>query len=396
MTSLHASSGDPSGKPEDSASPTDALLGGRYRLGDLLGRGGMASVYRAEDEMLGRTVAVKIFSDEPGPQASADRKRSEVRVLASLNHPALVTIFDANVETATHPYLVMELVDGPTLHTRLQSGPLLATDAVATVKDLSEALAVVHAAGIVHRDIKPSNVLLTQRSGDRAFRPKLADFGIATIADSTRLTMPGTLIGTAAYLAPEQLRDSTPAAAADIYSLGLVVLECLTGERAFPGTPAESMSARMFSNPVMPQSVPVALRKLIADMTARNPEDRPTAADVARQAELAQRELLSGGSSDELVTMPVVEDAAQDAPTLLLTEPDAPTLLLTERMTATPQARLRRTRLWALIVAGVFVAALCVGVAASFPTTPASPPELPATEAPLSTHLQQLLETVTP
>lgn len=375
---------------------TGDLVGGRYRLGVLLGRGGMASVYRAEDEMLGRAVAIKIFSDEPGPQASADRKRSEVRVLASLNHPALVTVFDANVEAADHPYLVMELVDGPALHTRLQSGPLPATDVVAMVKDLSEALAVVHAAGIVHRDIKPSNVLLTQRSGDRAFRPKLADFGIATIVDSTRLTMPGTLIGTAAYLAPEQLRDSTPAAPADIYSLGLVVLECLTGERAFPGTPAESMSARMFSDPVMPQSVPLALRQLIADMTARDPENRPTAADLTRQAELAQRELLSGDSSDQLVTMPLAEDMGQDAPTLLLTETDEPTLLITERMAATPPARPRRTRLWALATAGVLVAALGIGVAISVPTTPANPPELPATEAPLSTHLQQLLETVTP
>ena len=272
---------------EVGVSPAGSLLGDRYRVGELIGRGGMARVYRAEDEVLGRAVAVKVFTQDTDTHTQGDRKRSEVRVLASLNHPALVTVFDANLEAEPSAYLVMELVEGPPLHERLASRSMSTAEVVTMAKDLSDALAVVHAVGIVHRDIKPSNVLLTSERARRGGRAKLADFGIAQLADGTRLTMPGTFMGTAAYLAPEQLRGAQPASAADIYSLGLVLLEAFTGERAFPGTPAESLAARTVSDPGMPQAVPVAMRDLLADMTARNPDDRPTAAEVFERASAA-------------------------------------------------------------------------------------------------------------
>lgn len=379
--------------------PTERRLSDRYRVGALLGRGGMASVYSAEDELLGRTVAIKIFADEPEP-GMGDRKRSEMRVLASLSHPALVTVFDASIDAEPHPYLVMEYVAGPALHERLASGPLPADQVARMTRELAEALSVVHTAGIVHRDIKPSNVLLT--SG--VVSAKLADFGIATIVDATRLTTPGTLMGTVAYLAPEQLSDSTPAPAADIYSLGLVVLESVTGERAFPGTTAESMSARVMGDPRMPQSVPPALRSLIAAMTARDPAARPTASRVAELADAATRELAAGGLSDLLATMAVTEAGtpaeqrteALDAPTRAFTAAHTAVLSEQQPTESQPTGRRPRTRLIASVLAGVLVLGLVVGAFALGTPAPAEPPQLPAMDAPLGEHFEQLLEAVTP
>lgn len=353
----------------------------------------MASVYRAEDELLGRTVAIKVFADEPEPGAG-DRKRSEMRVLASLSHPALVTVFDASIDAQPHPYLVMEYVDGPALHERLARGPLPAGQVARMTRELAEALAVVHAAGIVHRDIKPSNVLLT--SG--AVSAKLADFGIATMVDATRLTTPGTLMGTVAYLAPEQLSDSVPAPAADIYSLGLVVLESVTGERAFPGTAAESMSARLVSDPRVPQSVPPALRSLVVAMTARDASGRPTASRVAELAEAATRELATGVPADPTATMAVT---SAGAPVEQKTEViDTPTRAFTAAHTTVlsapqPAERKPRTRLIAVVTAGVLLLGLVVGAIVLGTPPPAEPPQLPALDAPLSEHFEQLLEAVT-
>jgi len=375
--------GAPSGVP---------VAGDRYVVGELLGRGGMASVYRAEDTLLGRTVAIKFFAEEADSHAHGDRKRSEVRVLASLNHPALVTVFDANLEAEPSAYLVMEFVDGPALHERLAAGPLPATEAVRMLADLSEALTVVHGAGIVHRDIKPSNVLLTAASGGRASRAKLADFGIAQLADGTRLTMPGSFMGTAAYLAPEQLANAKPAPAADIYSLGLVILETITGERAFPGTAAESASARVVSDPSIPQSVPVALREVLSSMTAREPHQRPTAARVVEMATQAARELPVEAPSAALATAAM----SADAPTRVFTAPQASDA--TERLhpeQPAPARRLRRVGVIAIV--GALVAALAVGVALPLLTPPApASPVLPTVEDPLGAHLDQLLEAVTP
>lgn len=370
-----------------------ALLGDRYRLGPLLGRGGMGSVYRADDEMLGRVVAIKVFSEDPKSGGSADRKRSEMRVLASLNHPGLISVFDANLDAEPSAYLVMEFVDGPTLHERLLSGALTPPEVASMAKGLGEALEVVHAGGVIHRDIKPSNVLLTARRSGGVMHAKLADFGIATLVDATRLTVPGTLIGTAAYLAPEQLGSGAPAPSADIYSLGLVLLECLTGSRAFPGTPAESVSARLVSDPLIPQSVPVALRALLVAMTAREPAERPSASEVVEMAELAERDLLSERSSDALATMPSPVDDSGDQKTLLLT---APTEIVTPAPGPASDSPRKSLRTQVIVGAGVLLTALCIGVASQFWGAPASRPQLPATDAPLSEHLETLLETVTP
>ncbi len=202
----------------------DMLIEGRYRILDVIGRGGMADVYRARDERLGRLVAIKRLRETVDDRRAEARARSEALLLARLSHPSLVTLFDAGVEEG-RPYLVMELIDGPSLAVQAPSEP----DAVATVgAQLADGLAYMHGESLVHRDLKPANVLVAPTAIPWE-RVKLADFGIARLVDATHLTATGTAIGTAAYLAPEQVRGTPVGPEADVWSLGLILLECLTG-----------------------------------------------------------------------------------------------------------------------------------------------------------------------
>lgn len=265
--------------------PTRPLLDGRYRLGECVGRGGMARVYRAQDVVLGRTVAIKTW-DPDAEGAVPGRPHVETSVLASLDHPALVTLFDAQLAPGRAQYIVMEMVEGSTLAARIAEGPLSSSEAAALAVDLSEALQVVHGAGIVHRDIKPSNVLLSDapRAG-RLSGAKLADFGISALIGADRVTSPGMLLGTAAYLAPEQVRGAPPAPSADIYSFALVLLEALTGQRAFPEAEGIGTAfARLEAAPSMPEGLDPAWVALLSQMTAMEPEARPAAADVTAAA----------------------------------------------------------------------------------------------------------------
>lgn len=266
--------------------PTSALLGGRYALHESIGRGAMAEVFRADDVVLGRTVAVKMLRTAPDGSLLAPRARTEMSLLASLNHHSLVTLYDAMVAPGHVPYLVMELVDGPTLAERLHDGPMDAGEVAQLGAQLASALHVVHEAGIVHRDVKPSNILLaTDPVPGRRPRAKLADFGVAYLADGERFTSPGMVIGTAAYLAPEQVRGAQPAPPADIYSLGLVLREALTGERAFPdATGIGAITARLIESPGLPDDLGEEWVALLGRMIAFDPEDRPTALEVAELA----------------------------------------------------------------------------------------------------------------
>ena len=202
------------------------LVGGRYRVTSLLGRGGMAEVYRAVDGQTGEDVAVKLLHATAGSRWS----EREIRALSRLHHPAIVRLRDTGVEGPGR-YLVLDLVDGEPLADTLQRGALPAGVATELLAIVADGVQHAHDAGIVHRDIKPANILL-----DRSGRPHLADFGIARLIDATATTGAGFVIGTASYLAPEQVRADRVGPAADVYALGLVLLECLTGERAFPGT----------------------------------------------------------------------------------------------------------------------------------------------------------------
>ncbi|MBY6538431.1 serine/threonine protein kinase [Rhodococcus sp. BP-349] len=266
-------------------SGTPRLVAGRYALGPVLGRGGVSDVFRATDRTLGRAVAVKLFrSDDHTPH---DRRRieSEMRTLASLTHPGLVTLHDAGAESDVvgydGPYLVMEFVDGATLST-FRAGGALPPEVVRQIgHQVAQALAHIHAVGIVHRDVKPANILITHDEAE--LRAKLTDFGIARIVDSDPLTEHGTAVGTAHYLSPEQATGEPTGPASDVYSLGLVLTECLTGRMVFEGSAIAAAIARLHRDPVIPDGLGPAWVALLTDMTSRAPADRPTAADVARR-----------------------------------------------------------------------------------------------------------------
>ncbi|WP_066516406.1 serine/threonine-protein kinase [Curtobacterium ammoniigenes] len=260
------------------------LLAGRYALGEVLGRGGMSTVYRARDTVLGRQVAVKLLNAASSDPTLVRRGRSEIAAMSALGHHALVTLFDADAveyDGEERTYLVMELVDGPTLDRRIERGPIGAADLRQMTLDLVEALHIVHAAALVHRDIKPANILLapTHVPG-REFAAKLGDFGIASVVDGTRVTATGTIIGTAAYLSPEQALGKPVGPAADVYALGLVLLEAATGTRAFPGPLMESITARLTGDPVIPGTLGTEWGSLLTAMTARDPEARPTTEQI--------------------------------------------------------------------------------------------------------------------
>jgi eukaryotic-like serine/threonine-protein kinase len=248
------------------------VFGDRYVIEALLGRGGMAEVYRARDVAADRTVAVKALRVEV---TDARRFDAETQLLARLDHRNLVRLLDSG-QRAGGPYLVLELVDGPTVAERVARGPLAVDDVRRLGEDIARALTYVHAQGVIHRDVKPSNILLPPDG-----RALLADFGVARVADGTRLTEPESMIGTAAYLAPEQLGPAEVTGAADVYALGLVLVEALSGRPAFTGTPQEMLAARVARDPWIPPALPRPWTGLLHAMTARDPAARPDAAAIA-------------------------------------------------------------------------------------------------------------------
>jgi eukaryotic-like serine/threonine-protein kinase len=252
-----------------------SMLASRYRLVRLLGRGGMAEVYEAIDGVLGRRVAVKVFGGETEIATSQARQQLEIQALARLQHPNIVAVFDAGTD-ADASFVVMQLIDGVTLAERIRASAVAPAETARVGKAVADALTHVHSFGMVHRDIKPSNILCA--ANGTIF---LTDFGIVRLIDTTRLTQHGT-IGTVSYLAPEQVRGEDVGTAADIYALGLVLLECLTGAPEYPGSSAESAVARLSRPPHVPTTVPQSWTDLLTEMTAYDPAARPSACEVAR------------------------------------------------------------------------------------------------------------------
>jgi serine/threonine protein kinase len=263
--------------PDEAAALGDVprVVAGRYELGSVLGAGSSAVVHRARDLRRGVEVAIKCFRPG-GTERDLRQQRQEMALLARLDHPGLVRLHDGGLVDDC-PFVVTDLVEGPTLAERIASGPPLAPGAVRRLgAQLADALAYVHAAGIVHRDVKPANVLLGTGG-----RPRLADFGIARALEATAATADGCVVGTAAYLAPEQVRGERVAPATDVYALGLVLLEALTGRREYPGAAVESATARLYRSPAVPDGLPGGLGTVLTAMTQDDPRRRPPAAAVA-------------------------------------------------------------------------------------------------------------------
>jgi serine/threonine-protein kinase len=234
----------------------------------------MASVLLAEDERLGRQVAIKRLHAE-SPEDTAQRFRREARLGASLNHPNLVSVYDI-VTDDEGVLIVMEYVAGETLRDAIERGPLEPARAIEVLRALAEALEHAHDEGIVHRDVKPANVLLGSDG-----RVKLADLGIATAVEGTRITKSGTVMGTASYMAPEQLEGHRPGPEADLYSLAVVAWEALSGHRAYDGRTPIEIAHRKASEPppslaeAWPQAPPAAVAALQRAM-GTDPAARPS------------------------------------------------------------------------------------------------------------------------
>jgi len=270
---------------------TRELLGGRYRLTERIGAGGMGAVHRAHDTRLDRPVAVKMLHEgREVDEVTRERLRAEARLAGTLRHPGIVQVFDYGEEPGADgptPYVVMQLVEGTPLSQVLrEQGPLPADRVAALVADVARALEAAHAAGIVHRDLKPSNILVTPEG-----RAVLLDFGVARSDEMEPLTETGLIIGSADYLSPEQVRGQRATAASDVFGLGVVAHQSLSASSPFHrDTQAATVLARLHEDaPELPGSVPAPLRALVGSMLAREPVDRPSAAEVAQRAAGATR-----------------------------------------------------------------------------------------------------------
>ncbi|MYY04184.1 protein kinase [Streptomyces sp. SID4913] len=258
------------------------MLAGRYRLGDVLGRGGMGQVWRAHDEVLHRTVAVKeltagLYVTDADRLVLHARTQKEARAAARITHPGVVTVHDV-VEYDNRPWIVMQYVDGPSLADRAKEyGEVEAREAARIGLHVLGALRAAHDAGVLHRDVKPGNVLLA-RDG----RVLLTDFGIAAIEGDSTITRTGELVGSIDYLAPERVRGGDPGPASDLWSLGATLYTAVEGRSPFRRTsPISTMQAVVTEDPPPPGRAG-ALAPVITALLRKEPEDRPSAAETER------------------------------------------------------------------------------------------------------------------
>lgn len=285
-----------------------AILRGRYRLDSELGRGGMGTVYRATDLELQREVAVKILSATSHSSDARERLIREARAAAALNHPHIVTIHDVG-EAAGMPFLVMELVAGPRLS---QARPADLTRVVAIAVQICEALEHAHANSIVHRDLKPDNVLLSGTSDKSSV--KLADLGLALPAYGTRISRAGVIVGTAAYMAPEQALGQSVDGRVDLYALGVLLYELTTGRLPFTGDDPLTIVSQHVHAPVVPprvlrSDIPPALETIIVRLLSKDPAQRFKSAAETRDALLESLKAKDELTATESVPAVAILDA---------------------------------------------------------------------------------------
>jgi eukaryotic-like serine/threonine-protein kinase len=273
------------------------VLGGRYKLDERIAGGGMGDVWRGTDEVLGRTVAVKILLpallEEPG---FAERFRGEARTMATINHPGVVDIYDYGSDPKVGAYLVMEYVEGDALSRTLNRvSRLTPARTMALIAQAADALQAAHEKGIVHRDVKPGN-LLVRPNGTLV----LTDFGIARSAQVGQLTQAGAVLGTASYISPEQASGAVATPLSDIYALGVVAYQCLSGRRPFEGdNPLEIAMKHVREQPApLPTDIPPGVRQIVEQSMAKDPAARfPTAASFAQVARRSAASLAGTSTS---------------------------------------------------------------------------------------------------
>jgi eukaryotic-like serine/threonine-protein kinase len=291
------------------------LLAGRFELSGVVGRGGMGTVYRATDLVLGRTVAVKVLAaallEDPVHVARFER---EARAAASLAHPGVVAVYDTGVDHGAH-FIVMEFVSGQSLAELIgDRGRLDVGRAVGVGARVADALCAAHAAGLIHRDVKPGNVMLTDGGG-----VKVLDFGIARALDATALTQTASVLGTAAYMAPEQALGDPADERSDIYSLGCLLYALLTGRPPFAGLlPAAVAHQHVHTDPVplgrSDARLPDSLDRLVMQMLAKSPDARPqTAAEVRDRLDA----VLAKASAGPLAPQPAEQPGPEPATAVL-------------------------------------------------------------------------------
>src|SRR5215204_1260168 len=257
------------------------VLDDRYDVGRPLGSGGMGEVFLARDRVLGRDVALKVLRKQfAGDEEFAERFKREAMSAASLSHPNIVQVYDRGETEEGSSYIAMEYVPGGTLKERISGeGPLVAADAAALGAQVAEALGAAHERGMVHRDIKPQNVLLTATG-----RAKVADFGIARAGSSATISRTGSVMGTAGYMSPEQALGKPATPKSDLYSLGVVLYEALTGELPYTADNPIAVSIKHVNEPLRPPvqrnpRIPRGMNALVTKLLAKDPEDRYADAD---------------------------------------------------------------------------------------------------------------------
>lgn len=351
------------------------LLDGRYLLTERIGVGGFSEVWRAHDHVLDRPVAVKLLhSSFAGHEETLQRFRAEARHAGALSHENIARVYDYGDPSPEHPpYLVMEMIEGDSLARVVRTGGAMdAARAMDVIAQTAAGLQAAHQAGLVHRDVKPANLLLSPVG-----MVKITDFGISYAAGSAPVTRTGMIIGTPSYLAPERASGAQATQASDIYSLGVVAYECLTGAPPFAGTAIEvALAHRDRPLPPLPASVPAAVAGFVESLTAKDPAFRPaSAAEVAASAAQLRDQFRAG------LQTPTESLAPPAYPAAIYHEAPTPTQFL-----AQPLAR-RRPRAGVVlgVVGGAVVAALItlVGVnllgATSGQHGSASPPASPVT-----------------
>jgi len=255
---------------------------GRYQLFETLGVGATSRVLRGFDPMIGRPVAVKLFPAELAKGEARDRFLREARVVGQLSHPSVITLHDMGIEETTEtPYLVMELIDGTPLDRLLEKGTLPLPRACAWVAHAAEALEAAHNRGVIHGDVKPANILITADG-----KVKLTDFGMARVAKRDAGDTP--LLGTPAYWCPEQIMGRPQDARSDIFSLGVVLYEMVTGTKPFAADSLQGVCNRVLSSTVSPASllqpsIPASFDEIIASCLAKNPDTRIASGNLLAQ-----------------------------------------------------------------------------------------------------------------